>query len=271
MSVWAGIAGGANAYLQQRQQDQDEQRWQQRYEMTKKAEAEAERARARYMMALKPPETDTVHTTDAAGKPIVQNRQWVAPTDEEIAAGKPGRFDVTSTGPDINFERLDETQRHNAESERLRSEATQARNDASAARLAMERERLSAAKGGGGSGKLIRQVMPDGSAVYGTVKDGTFEPVSDESGQPLKTTAWRPRQGKPGEGDSIGPPPGKVQPVFVDPSSRPMGQFDSAPAKPAAPKQAGGKQVVRTGTKNGRRVLMYSDGSVTYEDGSPVQ
>lgn len=254
---WAALAGAANAYTQQRQTQQDDARWEERYQIMQRSQQDAEKARARYLLALKPPETEKINTVNAAGKPVVQTRQWVAPSDEDIAAGKQGQFNTVAETPDINFDRLDEQQRHNAESERLRAEATQARNDASAARLAMERERLNAAKGGGGgSGKLIRQVMPDGSAVYGLVQDGKFAPVQDEEGNPLNTTAWRPRAGKPGDGDAIGPPPGKVQPVFVDPSAQPMGQFD-APAKAApvaAPKKAPPDGTVLY--KNGRKYVV---------------
>jgi hypothetical protein len=260
--IWAAIAGGANYIGQQQKDAQDEERWQQRYEFMRQQQMKDEKAKQRFLMSIRPPETRKVNTTDTAGKPIVRTEEWRLNGDK-------GAWANVGEAPDVNFERLQETTRHNQESEQLRSDANQARTDAATARLGLERERLENAKGrSGGAGRLIRQVMPDGSAVYGTVQDGKFSPVTDEEGNPLNTTAWRPRQGKPGEGDAIGPPRGKVQPVFVDPSEqRPMSQFQPKAKPQAAPAPAptpGGQhgKVVRTGTKNGRRVVMYEDGTI---------
>ena len=251
--IWAAIAGGANYIGQQQKDAQDEERWQQRYELMRQQQMEDEKAKQRFLMSIRPPETRKVNTTDTAGKPIVRTEEWRLNGDQ-------GAWANVGEAPDINFEKLDEAQRHNVESEGLRREADTAKRENQITRLGLERERLENTRTKVGAGKLVRKVNQDGSAVYGTVTDGVFKPVTDEEGNPLDTTAWRPRQGKPGDGDAIGPPRGKVQPVFVDPSEqRPMSQFQpqakpqAAPAPNRAPPDGtvvyknGQKYIVRNG------------------------
>lgn len=296
----SGIAGGAGFVSNEYQKDIDEQRWLQKQQQMMAMQSQLQRSRERYLMALEPPKTDKQTVMGDDGRSMVQNRQWIPPTDQDLSQGKGGHFEVTSTAPDINFERLQETQRQNDERNKLAVDRLDMQGKYNEARISAAQARLEAAQArGSGQGKLIRQVGPDGMAVYGTVKDGTFTPVVDEEGNPVRSQAWRKRgqfsangtrqlpSGQTvqiGQRDEIGPSyptnpydDDERQPVeaskgppsvtWVDPSQdKPLAQFTPKPktsaAKPSsAPKQDHGK-VVRTGMKDGRRVLKYEDGFI---------
>lgn len=307
----SGVAAGANAIGSQYMQQQNDARWLEKQKQLLAMQEQQKREQERYLMALNPAKTDKISVTGEDGRPMVQNREWIPPSDEDIAAGRKGQWNVTSTAPDVSFERLEETIRNNRERNDLMADRLRAQGDATTARLDLARERLDIAReratsGGGGQGKLIRRVDDNGMAVYGTVMDGKFTPVMDEDGNPVTSRAWRERGNfsatgtrqlptgqviKRGEADEIGPSypkspfgerpeldpaevasgPGAMgSPIVVDPSSdRPMAQFEAPKPKPAAKPAAkpGNKtsphgRIVRTGTKDGKRVAQYEDGTV---------
>jgi hypothetical protein len=174
-AAWAALAGAANAYTKQRQDATDEQQWQDRYKIMQQSQEDAARARARYMAALEPPKVDSIHTTDESGKPVVQSRQWVAPSDEDIKAGKSGRFEVTGTTPDINFERLDETQRQNDAKNAQAQERLRMQGEVNAARM----EAAAARGGAGGTGfsfKDYASAPPEQRALYDRYRRGEDDP-----------------------------------------------------------------------------------------------
>lgn len=92
-----GVAAGAGAIQYQQQQDQENQRWLDREKQLMAMQAQSQLQKERYLLALEPPKVDKQVVTGDNGRPMVQNRQWVAPSDADIAAGTPGHFEVTST------------------------------------------------------------------------------------------------------------------------------------------------------------------------------
>lgn len=279
---WAALAGAANAYTQQRQTQQDDARWEERYQIMQRSQQDAEKARARYLLALKPPETEKINTVNAAGKPVVQTRQWVAPSDEDIAAGKQGQFNTVAETPDINFDRLAETQRHNQESEEARQRQLDLTGQLNAARM-----EAAAARAGGGGGKGFSfqdyaTATPEQRALYDRYRRGEVPPDErdaqreKEAGRKadfaarVQTRKDLAEMRNPTDQDKANTLYENQVTMGADPfasvkagasTNAPMGQFDT-PTKAVAP--AGHGRVVRTGTKNGRRVVQYEDGTVDY-------
>lgn len=279
---WAALAGAANAYTQRDQQARDDERWNERYQIMQRAQADAEKARMRYMAALKPPETEKISTTNDAGKPVVQTRQWMPPSDEDIAAGKQGQFSTVAETPDINFDRLAETQRHNQESEEARQRQLDLTGQLNAARM-----EAAAAKGAGSRDKGFSftdyaTATPEQRALYDRYRRG--EVTSEERDAQREKEAGRKadfaarvqtrkdlsEMRNPTDADKANALYENQVTMGADPfasvkggasSNAPMSQFDVAAPAPAA---KGHGRVVRTGTKNGRRVVQYEDGTIDY-------
>ncbi len=280
MAIWAGIAGGAAAYGQQQQAQQDDARWLERYNMMQASQQQQEQARQRYIAALRPPETNQLHTTDESGQPIVQQREWVAPSDDDITAGRSGSWRVAGTTPDINFERLKETQAQNDEKNKQAEERLRMQGEVNAARAEAAAARGS---GGGGSGfsfKDYASAPPEQRALYDRYRRGESDPA-DEAAKVEREAKRKAdmaareqtvkdirEMSKPTEGKKATALYENQVMMGADPwatakgasnstAPAPMGQFAG---KSAA---AGGHgKVVRTGTKNGRRVVMYEDGTI---------
>lgn len=299
-----GVASGAGAVQQQWQQDQDEQRWLKKTQQLLAMQGDAELQKARYLQALKGPETKDVKGVDEAGNPVIKHQVYQMPSDADIKAGKTGTWNTTDTAPDINFAKLDETQRNND----LKNQAAQdriamqqalgdARNEAYLARIEAanargERDRAD---------KLESFTDPHGNSYYGVVKGGKVTPVTDQDGNILYNQRWRERgQGSVAgtsetiplvsggklaakKGDDIGPqyaaseygdrpslddmPQSNSQPrvTVVDPS--PMSQFAGPrkqPAQQSQPSQGDHGPVVRTGKTADGRK------AIKYADGTVV-
>lgn len=278
MAVWAGLAGGAAAFGQQQQRVQDEQQWEARYAKMQATQEQQERARARYIAALSPPKTDAMHTTDEAGKPIVQNREWIPPSDEDIAAGRAGSFKVTGSTPDINFERLNETAAHNAAMEAEAQKRIDLTGQLNAARIEAANAR-GAAGGNGFSFKDYATADPEQRALYDryrrgevdpSVKEQQMEKAANQKADFAARAATRKDLAEirnPTDADRANTLYENQVTMGADPfasvkagggTNAPMAQFSGG--KPAASHG----RVVRTGTKNGRRVVQYEDGTVDY-------
>lgn len=261
----SGIASGAGAVSKEYQDQQDEQRWLEKQKQIMAMQSQAAQSRERYLAALSPPKTDVVHTTDEQGNPIVQNRQWVAPSDEDIAAGKPGRFDVTSTGKDINFEKLDETQRNNdLRNQQAQDKITMA-GQINEARMAAAQARLDAAaeRGLGAERKGVIHEMPTDTpgvtAPWVSDGKGGWSPLTDKDGNPVTGQKSRPSvysektkhdeaaaAARKAAAATSAPPeePGFFSKLFgggspapaapAPTSTQPLSQFSGAQASPAA-------------------------------------
>lgn len=279
MAIWAGIAGGAAAYGKQQDQLQEEQRWLERYKQTQNLQAQADRAKERYIAALSPPKTDSLHTTDEAGKPIVQNREWIAPSDADIAAGRGGSFKVTGSTPDINFERLNETAAHNAAMEAEAQKRLELTGQLNAARIDAANAR-GAAGGNGFSFNDYATADPQKRALYDRYRRGEDDPsvkTSQMEKEEAEKRDFEARKNTKKDLENFTKDPTEAQRATAlynnqvlmkaDPfasvkagggTNAPMAQFSGG--KPAASHG----RVVRTGTKNGRRVVQYEDGTVDY-------
>ena len=277
MAVWAGLAGGAAAYGQQQQQAQDDQRWQQRYAQTQAMQEQQERARARYIAAISPPKTDTMHTMDDKGQPVVQAREWIPPSDEDIAAGRAGSFKVTGSTPDIQFASLEERQRQNDAKNEQAQERLRMQGEVNAARM-----EAAAAKGGaGGTGFSFKDYAtadPEQRALYDRYRRGEVDPAVKEqqmekSANQKADFAARAATRKdlaemrnPTDADRANTLYENQVTMGADPfasvkaggaSQAPMGQFSGG-------KPASHGKIVRTGQKNGRKVVQYEDGTIDY-------
>ena len=186
----SGVAAGANEYARQEQEASDDDRWLKRQQAMQKIEAENRQATERYLMGLKPPETRKLNVTGADGKPMVQQQEW------KLTGDKGDWQNVGDATPDINFERLAETQKNNEERNRLSGERNAALADAAAARIDVARERLAAeearkAAGGGDKGsdwEVRDNTDPSGAGTYVRVnkRTGEVQPLT-MNGKPVTT------------------------------------------------------------------------------------
>lgn len=251
LSAWkAGLLGGlqglAQGEYQQSMQDRDQQYKKELIDMQQEGRSEIAQARSQYAQKLKELELDannrtaTYETTGDDGKTYkvttrrVLNHETGQPEDQEL-----GRAVITAKAkaPEIRtFTEGDNsvTKQWDADKQEWKTVSAGPRFKASAE----------------GGGKLIRRVMPDGTAVYGKIgADNQFTPTTDENGDPLTGQAWRPRnqpRTKAGEADDKGPgydPKGDRTPVFVDPTKPRSGErADEA----ASPKTSSGFQEGQT-------------------------
>lgn len=190
----SGVAAGAGEYARQEQEASDDERWLKRQQAMQAIEAQNRQATERYLMGLKPPETRKLNVTGADGKPMIQQQEW------KLTGDKGDWQNVGDATPDINFERLAETQKNNEERNRLTGDRNAALADAAAARIDMARERLAAEQ----SRKQGRTEEPKAYTttdpktgkpvqVYGWFdSDGKFTPAKDASGNPLGGDKFRP-------------------------------------------------------------------------------
>ena len=286
----SGVESGAKAEQGVLLQQDEDARWLEKEKQLRAMEDSTARQRARFLEGLKPPETRKVSVAGADGKPAIQQQEWVMPAEGEDA----GHFrDVGDQTPDINFERLEETQRHNTETEGLRRDADQARAESAIARLDLARERLDSANGR----RTTAETQPkpytftdkNGQPIirYGTFQDGKFQPALDETGAPIQGDKFRPSvfaekqtananamKGTMRQfADALGL--GAAMDTFGDPRPTMNAKPAAAPAAASsAPAGAtiNGKRVVKTGSKGGRRVAQLEDGSVVdAATGAPVQ
>jgi hypothetical protein len=194
----AGLATGAQAGVNQLSADADEQRWLDKEKQLQAAETERQHSLALFTAQLKPPETRKVNVTGTNGQPAIQQQEsQIDPTSQ-----KAGWVDVGDQTPDINFERLDETTRHNQETESLRSAADQARAEGNAAkleatyaRIAAENARHEGTTAGNKPSELITTDPTTNEPIrkYGFYdKDHNFIPAKDEAGNPMQGPAFQP-------------------------------------------------------------------------------
>lgn len=186
----SGVAAGANEYARQEQEASDDERWLKRQQAMQKIEAENRQATERYLMGLKPPETRKLNITGSDGKPMIQQQEW------RLNGDKGEWANVGDATPDINFERLAETQKNNDERNRLSGERNAALADAAAARIDVARERLAAeearkAAGGGDKGsdwEVRDNTDPSGAGTYVRVnkRTGEVQPLT-MNGKPVTT------------------------------------------------------------------------------------
>jgi hypothetical protein len=298
-AIAEGVEGGARAEQGVLVKDQDEQRWLDREKQLQAMEADQDKNRQLFMRGIEPPQIRTTHVnkTGDDGKTQVMDRQqqWVVDPATQKGAWQDFGEDV----PNVNQERLEESARHNAETESLRGEANAARAGEAASRIDVARERLAAEDARHHGGEV--QPKPytftqNGKPVirYGTFdSSGTFVPAKDEHGQAIQGDKFRPSvfqekrdaeaQGIKGTLSNLASAMG-LGPVAdvlngYGPSSGGNGvATPSAPAPssaapaPAAGGAINGKRVVRTGTLNGRRVAKLEDGStVDAATGQPIQ
>lgn len=178
----SGVAAGAGAYQQQQQEQENDARWLERQQKMQSMELDAAKAKERYLLGLKPPETRKLSVTDEKGSPAVQQQEW-------RVTGDSGAWqDVGDRTPDINFERLAETQKNNEERNKLVGERNQTMADLGAARIDAARERLAAEnerrKSTGDSDKgdweVREQASPSGSVSYIRVnkRTGDVQPLT---------------------------------------------------------------------------------------------
>lgn len=277
MAVWAGIAGGAQAYGEQQKQQQADARWQQRYEMMQANEQNQEQARQRYIAALNPPKTDSLHTTDEGGQPIVQAREWVPPSDADITAGKSGSFRVTGSTPDINFEKLD--QKREADQQKL--EMAQKRLDMQGQLNAARMEAAAAKSGAGREGFSFAdyaKAQPDQRALYDRYRRGEDDPavkakqVADEANRKADFEARKNARKDLENSPNANPTAGERSTALYEnqvamnvdpfatvkqgvgtsaPPQKPMGQFSGPGAASKAPPEG---TIVRG--KDGRRYVV---------------
>ena len=272
-ALMSGVGAGLTAYGGQAMKEQsaeaDEARWIKRNEMLEAQRAEAEKQKQRYLLGLKPPESRTVKTTDANGKPIQRTEEWVPDVEKGT-----GSFRTIGEQPDINFERLEETQRHNTESEQLRSAADQARMDAQTARLGLERERLERAKGGSAEAAQPKPYTFGDKIRYGTFNaQGVFVPAKDEQGNDISGDKYRPSvfaekraakaEGVKGTLKQVASALGLDAMADAVGGYAPSTPAPAASGAPAAKSAANHGAIVRTGKDaQGRRVVKYADGTI---------
>lgn len=280
----SGIASGAGAVEQQQQQQNDDARWLERQQKMQAMETDSRMKLERFMLGLKPSETRKLNVKDDKGQPAIQQQEFVVPE----GANKGAWQNVGDQTPDINFERLAETQKNNEERNKLVGERNQTMADLGAARIDAARERLAAEnerrKSTGDSDKgdweVREQASPSGAVSYIRVnkRTGDVQPLT-MNGTPV--TSFR-------GGEKLAEEAQKQ--AKVDAVKGTLSQFASAiglgkvadalptmsagsaprPSTPAATPAPAGAQpgasphgkVVRTGTKNGQRVAQYEDGYI---------
>jgi hypothetical protein len=279
----SGVAGGAQAELGVLQKNDDEQRWLEKEKQLQAAEDEQFRNRQLYMRGLEPPKAQTVHKAGDGGKIMDQQQNWVIDPTTNQGAWQ----DVGDAVPNVNQERLDETSRHNVESEGLRASASAAQAEANAARIDVARERLAAEDARHHGGEV--QPKPytftvNGKPVirYGTFdQTGTFVPAKDEHGAAIQGDKFRPSvfqekrdaeaQGVKGTLSNlanamglgaIGDTLAGYGPSSDTETPAPRSAAAAPAVAPSAPSGGSHGRVVKTGTKNGQRVAMYEDGYV---------
>lgn len=190
----SGIASGAGAVEQQQQQQNDDARWLERQQKMQAMEIDAAKAKERYLLGLKPPETRKLSVTDEKGSPAVQQQEW-------RVTGDSGAWqDVGDRTPDINFERLAETQRNNEDRSKLASERLDLTSRLGEERIAAAQARADAAA----ARRTANPVEPKAytttdpktgkaTQVYGWFdSEGKFRQATDASGSPLGGDKFRP-------------------------------------------------------------------------------
>lgn len=189
----SGAEAGLNAESGLMKQDQDDARWLAREKQLDTMRKDDRIETERFLLGLKPPETRKLNVAGKGG-PAIQQQEWVPP-----AAGEDkGHFqNVGDETPDINFERLDETAKHNRETEELTGARNAATAEASAARIDLARTKLEAAQ----SKKNGTETQPkpytftvDGKPTvrYGSFINGKFQPAVDENGLPVQGEKFKP-------------------------------------------------------------------------------
>lgn len=233
----SGAESGLAYEVGQAKADQDDARWLAREKALDAMHKDDRIETERFLLGLKPPETRKFNVAGKAG-PAIQQQEWVPP-----AAGEDkGHFtNVGDETPDINFERLDETAKHNRESEdaaverlRLQGEANTARAEAAAARDGAKTGTQAQPKTytfDGPNGKPIQRV--------GHFEGGQFVPAIDEHGNPVQAEKYKPSAleekadvAAKGQRDAVGPSYPKDQ--FNDKTRKPVserGYFESDKAK----------------------------------------
>lgn len=176
----SGIAAGAGEVQDQQKQADQDQQWLARQEQLMKMEATNQQARERYMLALKPPEKQEIKTTDDQGNHIVKTQRFQAPSDADIKAGTAGTWQDVGQTPDINFDKLTETQKHNQDMADASQKRIDLQSQLGEARIGIAQERLATqqAKGGGKTFSFedYNNASPDQRALYDRYRRGEDDP-----------------------------------------------------------------------------------------------
>jgi len=187
----SGVAAGAGEVSHQIDEQDQDARWLERQQKMQALETDSAKQKERYLLGLKPPETRKLNVQGADGKPMVQQQEWRLPEGSD----KGEYVNVGDAEPDINFERLAETQKNNEERNRLTGDRNAALADAAAARIDMARERLAAeearkAAGGdkGADWEVRDNTDSTGAGTYVRVnkRTGEVQPLT-MNGQPVTT------------------------------------------------------------------------------------
>ena len=277
----SGVAAGANEYARQEQEASDDERWLKRQQAMQAIEAQNRQATERYLMGLKPPETRKLNVAGADGKPMIQQQEW------KLTGDKGDWQNVGDATPDINFERLAETQKNNEERNKLTGDRNAALADAAAARIDVARERLAAeearkAAGGGDKGadwEVRDNTDASGAGTYVRVnkRTGEVQPLT-MNGKPVTTFHGGEKQAQDYQrtqkindikgtlsqfASAIGLSQAADALPTLKPGSSPAPAAQPQPAAAPQPAKQGHGRVVRTGTNaQGQRVAQYEDGYV---------
>lgn len=191
LALSRGVQSGANAFANQASAESEDERWIKRQKEIQAANREEAAERERFLLRMRPPESRKVNVTGADGKPAIRQEEWIPPTDGGEGTWRP----VGNETPDINFERLEETGRHNKESEEAAVERLRLQGEANAAKAEAAATRAAGKKGGTETQPKPYTFTDDhGKPMvrYGSFVDGKFQPALDENGQPIQGDKFKP-------------------------------------------------------------------------------
>jgi hypothetical protein len=290
----SGIASGAGAVATNIEDDKKQQEWITRFQQMQAMEAKTANQKALFMDSLKPPETRKTNMTDDSGKPIVRTEEWVhGPSGENAHWNKVGET------PDINFEKLNETERRNADLNQNAQDRIAMMQSLGEAKNATALARIEAANARGESDKGkyeragVMQFIPvpdKPGETMPVISDGRggFKPYLDENGKPqsgrkaalsateikAKNAADEEAKAALQEKSDAMQPPGALMRTWnnmTGNSAANTPQADAGPPQSQPPlsqfsppaKASAHGAVVRTGTDSqGRKVAQYADGTI---------